>query len=883
MPTVDFLAVGTGLLDFRSPAEYGSRGGPPSPAPGQAMDGTDNNFGHSERLTIIDRPRLTRLLDETSCRIIMLIAPGGYGKTTLARQWMASKRHAWYRGTTASSDVAALAIHFSQILQPHISGAGERMVQRLRATGTPERDVVDLAEMLAEDLEDWPEDLWLTFDDYHLAAESRAPERFVEILLASCPVRLFLTSRSRPSWATARRLLYGEIYELGHNVLAMSQDEAAEVLAELKGPETSGLYALSEGWPAVIGLAALSDHFELPDGSIPETVHEYFAEELYQAAAPDVQDALARLWLMPTVTDELADMVLGPIAETALSEGVRLGFLTSQGPGAYDVHPLLRAFLDSKIKEERRTPEDEEMASRVVRYLIDREQWDDAFTLLGRSFTQRIFTELLDGALHGLLADARMPTLARWIERAHAERMDTPIIVLAEAEVAFREAERLKAEGLASEAARRFKPDHPEKSHAFYLAGAAAHLSERNPEALQHHTEALSHARDIESKQDALWGRLLAATKLELPSTDEILAELIEAGDGGPRSELRLVMARFIRQSRMGTHGGLIEAHDAARHLLRRVSDPVMRTSFTNGYSQTLATAGLYRRALASARETAEMASTSRLPFAIPYARLVQAVALAGLRNFSKSLQILDQLEEAAEQKRDEYLHVETTNRRARILTSQGLAERALLECELTRPPVTLGERGEYMTTQALALACLGERDQPKVLIAKAQELTLSPQVRVMAPLVAAVCALTSDSEEAGEAARGAFATVLEVGDIDSFVCAYRACPQLLETLSSDEEWRGPILEIIENAQDEDLARRVGLRLRVRRHYSGPLSPREREVHQLVAQGLSNKEIASVLFISETTVKVHVRHILEKLGVRSRTAAAVRATTDSID
>jgi DNA-binding NarL/FixJ family response regulator len=55
------------------------------------------------------------------------------------------------------------------------------------------------------------------------------------------------------------------------------------------------------------------------------------------------------------------------------------------------------------------------------------------------------------------------------------------------------------------------------------------------------------------------------------------------------------------------------------------------------------------------------------------------------------------------------------------------------------------------------------------------------------------------------------------------------------------------------------------------------ISPREKEVLDLIAQGLRNKEIASTLFISEATVKVHVRHILEKLGVKTRTEAAVRA------
>ena len=55
------------------------------------------------------------------------------------------------------------------------------------------------------------------------------------------------------------------------------------------------------------------------------------------------------------------------------------------------------------------------------------------------------------------------------------------------------------------------------------------------------------------------------------------------------------------------------------------------------------------------------------------------------------------------------------------------------------------------------------------------------------------------------------------------------------------------------------------------------LSPRETEVLALVAQGSSNPEIARALFLSEATVKTHLLHAFEKLGVRDRTRAVTRA------
>ena len=66
---------------------------------------------------------------------------------------------------------------------------------------------------------------------------------------------------------------------------------------------------------------------------------------------------------------------------------------------------------------------------------------------------------------------------------------------------------------------------------------------------------------------------------------------------------------------------------------------------------------------------------------------------------------------------------------------------------------------------------------------------------------------------------------------------------------------------------------------------AGPLdglSPREHDILRGIAQGASNKEIGRDLGIAETTVKIHVQHILRKLGVSSRVHAAVIASENGL-
>jgi DNA-binding NarL/FixJ family response regulator len=101
-----------------------------------------------------------------------------------------------------------------------------------------------------------------------------------------------------------------------------------------------------------------------------------------------------------------------------------------------------------------------------------------------------------------------------------------------------------------------------------------------------------------------------------------------------------------------------------------------------------------------------------------------------------------------------------------------------------------------------------------------------------------------------------------------------------LELIAADNSRRKSLRSILERARDHTLAEQAGIRLPAPRDKDGlgSLTKREHEVIELVAQGLTNKEIGRTLFITEATAKKHVQNACAKLGVRRRTEAAMRVS-----
>ena len=221
-----------------------------------------------------------------------------------------------------------------------------RLREHLRAVPAGGENVAILAEIMGEDLAGWPPDGWLVLDEYQEVARAPEAERFVAALVAEAPLQLLIASRQRPAWVTSRGILYGDVLELNQTALAMDSHEAAEVLAGRSTPSASGLVALANGWPAVIGLASVSAAEIEGEEEVPESLYRFFAEEVFSALGDDVRAGLATLAVPPVLDRRLADDLLGvDRADTVCVAALDVGILEERG-AHLELHPLARSFLE---------------------------------------------------------------------------------------------------------------------------------------------------------------------------------------------------------------------------------------------------------------------------------------------------------------------------------------------------------------------------------------------------------------------------------------------------------------------------------------------------------------------------------------------------------
>jgi LuxR family maltose regulon positive regulatory protein len=817
-------------------------------------------------------------------RVALLTAPAGYGKTTLARQWVGRRKGPviWYRAPPASSDVAALASGLQHAFAAVVDPMGDRLNDRLRTTTDPEGDADQLAQLLAQDIAALPEDAYLVIDDYQHMIQEPAAERFVSAFLDQTTMPLLITTRVRPSWVAAKNLLYGDVLELGRNVLAMTHEEAEAVL--IPGPHErglSGLVALAEGWPAVIGLAALlPDPFELSTQTVPDSLYSYFAEELYQGMPRALQWHVAQLSLAPSVTGGLARELFGPSALRVIDVAYNRGFLTKESDRslqAYELHPLLRQFLRHKLNEFTQS-DVHESAEAMGRWYLDHADWDAAFALASEFASLDLLRRVIERGIDPILAEGRLSTVDQWIDLGHRLAPADPVVRLAEVEATFRRGRWRDAESKATRLVSDLPEDHHLAGRVLLRAGQIAHLDDRHGDALELLARAGEKARTPWEVRRALWSQFITLSDLEEPSLAwETLLQLEQLPPETTEDLLRASQARLHWANRWGGVEAELERQAESLQLITKVPDPVVRTGFLQTYATALGLAARYSDMLEIGKRELHDAEACGLVWVRPHALEIKGLAQLGLRSFDAALSTLKDAHSLATGQANLHSQVSSVLLSARVFLSRGEKERAIqvLSTDWDRD-ASRGLEGEYLATKALALACCDESHSALHNLRASEAITDQIDGRVLRSFVRAIIAHRSNDANADGLLQKSISEARTTGNVDAFVSAYRAEPSLLERMSDWSSTDALAIRRVVCTVDRQLAERAGFEISRDRLRSGLdlLTPREGDVFDLLRQGLTNREIARGLWIEESTVKVHVRHILRKLGVRSRTEAA---------
>jgi ATP/maltotriose-dependent transcriptional regulator MalT len=809
---------------------------------------------------IIKRPRLTKILDETEARIILLCAPAGYGKTTLAREWVATRREPvfWYSGGPAMADVAALAVDLARLFAAKHNA---ELIDRIQFQAARGNNPGALAATLSEVSP--PPGSILVIDDYQYVNESEEAEAMLGEMHRRESFRWLITTRSPPRWIQPRQLIYGDAIELKAEELAFTDDEAAAVL-----PDAGVVLPQARGWPAVIGLAALSRSGNHSAPLEAPALYEFFASDLYEHAGAELQDALLSLAAGADADPVITAAILAPHSKQLMASAAAQGFTTDAPSAGISLHPLLRRFLLQRLRD-RGPVKYAPLVARIVKALSAASLWDPCLSTLSEFPEPQLVTQCVEAALPPLLDRGRTTTVAQWITLADScGCADAPAVWLARAELALRDGNGQQAKHLAEHTAV-LAARTPLAARAHLVAARGAHISEDTQGVFRNTQCAEKLSSEHNVRMLAVWLALIQAYELQDDRRMTLFERLQEIAQPSADDQVRVASAHGYLAIETDGAFAAFEHLNAVTGFSDQVRDPMLVTSYhyLKAYSATVL--ARYDEALELATRTRELSDTYGIGFASSYALLVAARAAVGMRRLREAGRFLAEVRKRT----GGGSHVDGNAAlvACRLAITAGDLKRALSSVERDPPcDTSLALEGEHRAYRGLLYAATGDRKLAETALDDARSTSVYHDAQIMARLGIAILDGRHDALEAAEGVRDA----LERGFADLVVIACRAAPDLARQAATNPSVARELSEVFARSRDLDLARYAGLQIPREYRKSSGLSPREREVLELVVQGRTNPEIAKTLFISESTAKVHVRHILEKLGVHSRTEAA---------
>jgi LuxR family transcriptional regulator, maltose regulon positive regulatory protein len=862
------------------------------------------------RPRVVFRPRLIERLNEGLHRRLTLIsAPAGFGKTTLLGEWLAAceREAAWLSLDEGDNDPTRFLAYLVAALRTIAADIGEGVLGALQSPQPPPTESILTA--LLNEITAIRDDFVLVLDDYHVI-DARAVDDALAFLLEHLPPRMHLViaTREDPRLPLARLRARGQLSELRAADLRFAPSEAGEFLKgamglDLSAEDIAALETRTEGWIAGLQLAAISMRGHKDATSFIQSftgshhfVLDYLVEEVLQQQSESVQAFLLRTSILDHLCGPLCDAVLqAPSASGQETleyiEHANLFLVPLDNERRwYRYHHLFADLLRQRLHQGTASSTGNEGRG-VAELHVRASQWYEDNGLKVEAFQHAAAANdveraerLIEGEGVPLYFRGTVAPVLKWLESLPKTALDTrpslwvmyaSVLLLVDhtaveqklqaAEAALQGTEsddrtrdlvgriasmratlaviQHDAETIIAQSRRALEYLHPDnlpvRTATTWTLGHAHQLQGDRAAASRAYAEVISTGKSF---GDSVYTIAATINLGQLQEADNQLSlatrtyrRVLQLAGDPPQPiacEACLGLARITYQ-----WNDLDAAEQHGQQFIQLTRQMGSVDSFAS-YDVFLARLKLARGDVAGAvailTRAEEFVRQHNFAFRMPDVAAAQVLTLLRQGNLEAAAHLAETHDLPLSQ--------------ARVHLAQGDTPAALAVLEpLRRQAEAKGwedERLKVMVLQALAHHAHGEKEEAVQLLGDALALA-----------------------EPG-------------GFIRIFVDEGRPMAQLLSEAAAHgimPDYTGKLLAAFEAEAQKREDKSYSPPARLAQPLTEPLSQRELEVLQLIAQGLSNREISERLFLALDTVKGHNRRIFGKLSVQRRTEAVEKA------
>jgi LuxR family maltose regulon positive regulatory protein len=874
------------------------------------------------RPSAVPRPHLIQRLEDglrLGHRLTLISAPAGFGKSTLLSEWAAGGQRpvAWLSLDEGDNDPVRFLSYFVAALRTLATPSqvepkvGQGVLSALQAPQPPIESV--LATLINEIAEIPDEDAFLlVLDDYHVI-ESQAIDNALAFLLEHQPqpMHLVIAAREDPQLPLSRFRGRGLMTEIRERDLRFSEAEAAAFLNQtmdlnLMPDEVNALAARTEGWIAGLQLAAVSmqgrhdtSRFIQSLAGSYRLILDYLTDEVLRRQSAEVRSFLLQTSILARLSGPLCDAVTGQANGQDTLERLESAnlFIVSLDDERrwYRYHHLFQDLLCHTLKREVAPENLASLHQRACAWLAQHDLRAEAIdhAIAGEDFERA--ADLIESTAAAPILEGIPTTVQNWIN-ALPDRLvrERPYLCIIHAWTFHANGQREAVEPALHDAEHALRvlglPDGDPavsdlRGHIAALRASNARHRGDLPSFFRHAEDALGLlAKDNLAVRTTVSANLGLAHMLhgDLTAAAKALQQAQSLGQASGSVISALNCAGF-QAAVLIAQGRLRQAAELCRRTIDRHLDRYPKPLPTLGHVHAGLARVLYEwNDLEGAAAHLEQAALLGEQTQLPSTHRFRTSALAWIRQMQR-VHLPRQLATIAGREQMDLSDADFTAWRVQLWLRQGNLAAAEAWAETYQageaPPHLWRPYGDL----ALARVLITQRRLGQALDVLAQVRQTAQEAGGLGWVIAALILEALGFQMAGDLGRAsaALARALSLAEPEGYTRSFTDEGVLMARLlyqaagkNIAPEYVGRLLAASSTPELEpgDQAPRQAESPRVE-----ALTERELEVLRLIAEGLSNREVAEQLFLSLSTVKVHTHNIYGKLDVNSRTQAIARA------